>query len=197
LKDQKVCVELENSWKILDEPEEKKGPERPEVKNELEFELKDSSITQYKLYRAKQKGKQKIKIEVGEIKCRVRILEKGTKDENTLDLPTLYKPRNVVVRMYVLEGFQLVPKDSNGENNPYLWVKTAKFKQKDVDKRQQKTSRPQFFQRYEIGCSFPEETVVDLAIWDYDAIGFDDLIGATRIDLEQRFFSKRKSFFQN
>ena len=54
----------------------------------------------------------------------------------------------------MLEAFQLVPKDIDG-NNPYIRVTNGKIKIKDVDDKKQKTSRPQFYKVYEVPCVFP------------------------------------------
>ena len=54
----------------------------------------------------------------------------------------------------MMEGFQLVPKDKDG-NNPYLRVNVGKTKIKDVDNVKHKTSRPPFFKCYEMPVNFP------------------------------------------
>jgi len=38
-------------------------------------------------------------------------------------------------------------------------------------------------------CNFPEQTVLEVGIWDWNQVVSDELIGATKIDLENRFFS--------
>jgi Ca2+-dependent lipid-binding protein len=104
-------------------------------------------------------------------------------------LASLYKPTPYVVRVYILEGFQLVPKDADG-NNPYLKISLGKTKIKDMDTAKQTTSRPQFYKCYEIPVTFPDETMLHIECWDWDPTPPDDLIGSTKIDLETRFYSE-------
>jgi len=94
------------------------------------------------------------------------------------------------VRVYVLEGFQLVPKDADDSNNPYISITLGKKTTKDVNETKQATSRPQFYKCYELRCSFPEETLLTVGVWDWDKASTDDLIGETKIDLENRFYNK-------
>lgn len=37
----------------------------------------------------------------------------------------------------------------------------------------------------------PGPSTLTIEVWDYDSFGFDDLIGITKIDLEDRFFNKK------
>ncbi len=145
------------------EPEEVK-PKRETLKNELEVSMKEPAFSVYKLYRAKKKGGRSIQIEVGTYKGRVRVYEKAKKNEveKPTDLVALYKATDYVVRSYILEGFQLVPKDRDGKNNPYIRVKSGKQKIKDVETVKQGTSRPQFYKCYELKISFPSNQPADI-----------------------------------
>lgn len=40
--------------------------------------------------------------------------------------------------------------------------------------------------------TFPQESLLSVLIYDYDLVGGDDLIGETRIDLENRFYSRHR-----
>lgn len=42
---------------------------------------------------------------------------------------------------------------------------------------------------FELTVSFPLETELTLMVFDHNLVGSDDLIGETRIDLENRFYS--------
>ncbi|XP_055284520.1 fer-1-like protein 6 [Moschus berezovskii] len=46
---------------------------------------------------------------------------------------------------------------------------------------------------FEIQATFPKESLLSVLIYDHDLIGTDDLIGETRIDLENRFYSKHRA----
>ena len=48
------------------------------------------------------------------------------------------------------------------------------------------------FRAFEIEAKFPLESVLTLQIFDWDLLSGDDLIGETKIDLENRFYSKHR-----
>lgn len=49
------------------------------------------------------------------------------------------------------------------------------------------------FRSFEIQVTFPQESLLSVLIYDYDLVGGDDLIGETRIDLENRFYSRHRA----
>ncbi|KAE8299645.1 Fer-1-like protein 6 [Larimichthys crocea] len=42
-------------------------------------------------------------------------------------------------------------------------------------------------------ATFPQESLLSVLIYDFDLVGGDDLIGETRIDLENRFYSRHRA----
>ena len=48
---------------------------------------------------------------------------------------------------------------------------------------------------FEIEASFPQDSVLTLQLLDWDLLGSDDLIGETKIDLENRFYSRHRWIF--
>ncbi|MEJ1282161.1 hypothetical protein NN561_013114 [Cricetulus griseus] len=46
---------------------------------------------------------------------------------------------------------------------------------------------------FEIQATLPKESLLSILIYDHDMIGSDDLIGETKIDLENRFYSKHRA----
>jgi hypothetical protein len=78
----------------------------------------------------------------------------------------------------------------------------GKTKIKDVEQAKQvqhfqkistpkNTSRPMFYKGYELRPQFPNETQLEVSVWDWDHVT-DELIGTTKIDLENRYFSERE-----
>jgi hypothetical protein len=54
-----------------------------------------------------------------------------------------------------LEAYQLVPKDEDGKNNPYIKIQNGKTKIKDLRTDKQNTERSEFFKCYELKSHFP------------------------------------------
>uniref|UniRef100_A0A8C6TZ59 Otoferlin a n=1 Tax=Neogobius melanostomus TaxID=47308 RepID=A0A8C6TZ59_9GOBI len=46
---------------------------------------------------------------------------------------------------------------------------------------------------FDIEATFPMESMLTVSVYDWDLVGTDDLIGETRIDLENRFYSKYRA----
>lgn len=50
-----------------------------------------------------------------------------------------------------------------------------------------------FCRSFEFQATFPQESLLSVLIYDHDTVGGDDLIGETRIDLENRFYSRHRA----
>ena len=46
---------------------------------------------------------------------------------------------------------------------------------------------------FEMEASFPQDSVLTVQVVDWDLLGGDDLIGETKIDLENRFYSRHRA----
>uniref|UniRef100_A0A8C3BG41 Otoferlin n=1 Tax=Cairina moschata TaxID=8855 RepID=A0A8C3BG41_CAIMO len=46
---------------------------------------------------------------------------------------------------------------------------------------------------FDIEATFPMESMLTVAVYDWDLVGTDDLIGETKIDLENRYYSKHRA----
>ncbi|MBN3325149.1 FR1L4 protein, partial [Atractosteus spatula] len=98
-------------------------------------------------------------------------------------------PIKVLVRVYMVKATNLAPTDPNGKADPYVVVKVG---QQHLDSKERyipKQLNPVFGEVFELTVSFPLETELTLAVFDHDLVGSDDMIGETRIDLENRFYS--------
>uniref|UniRef100_A0A3P8YYU0 C2 domain-containing protein n=1 Tax=Esox lucius TaxID=8010 RepID=A0A3P8YYU0_ESOLU len=114
-------------------------------------------------------------------------------DENAECRITNGIPRNtaikVLVRVYVAKATNLAPTDPNGKADPYVMVKVGKQSMDSKERYIPKQLNPVFGEVFELTVSFPLETELTLMVFDHDMVGSDDLIGETRIDLENRFYS--------
>ena len=46
---------------------------------------------------------------------------------------------------------------------------------------------------FEFEACFPQDSLLTLQVFDWDLLGSDDLIGETKIDLEDRFYSRHRA----
>ncbi|XP_010215004.1 PREDICTED: fer-1-like protein 4 [Tinamus guttatus] len=103
------------------------------------------------------------------------------------------RPIKVLVRVYIVKATNLSPADPNGKADPYVMV-TVGQEHKDTKERYiPKQLNPVFGEVVELTVSFPMESELTVAVFDHDLFGSDDLIGETKIDLENRFYSKHRA----
>ena len=96
------------------------------------------------------------------------------------------------VRVYIIRAKGLQPQDPNGLSDPYPALKLGKHKIKDRDNYIPKCLEPMFGKLYEMDCTIPLESELKVQIFDYDVLSGDDLIGETKLDLEDRYLSPRR-----
>ena len=49
------------------------------------------------------------------------------------------------------------------------------------------------FRCFEFEATFPQDSILTIQVYDWDLLGSDDLIGETKIDLENRFYSRHRA----
>ncbi|XP_043922532.1 fer-1-like protein 6 isoform X2 [Protopterus annectens] len=170
---------------------------------EAEFNNFDDWVKTFELFRGKASDEDSSSYEdriVGKFKgyfC----LYKDSGDESAADGGQLRimqgVPQNnsmkVLIRVYVVAAFNLTPADPDGKSDPYIVIKLGKTEIKDRDNYIPKQLNPVFGRSYELQATFPSESLLTLMIYDYDLIGTDDFIGETKIDLENRFYSRHRA----
>ncbi|MBN3273822.1 OTOF protein, partial [Polyodon spathula] len=102
-------------------------------------------------------------------------------------------PVNVLVRVYVVRATDLHPADINGKADPYVVIKLGKTEIKDKENYISKQLNPIFGKSFDIEATFPMESMLTVSIYDWDLVGSDDLIGESKIDLENRYYSKQRA----
>ncbi|XP_049445186.1 otoferlin isoform X10 [Epinephelus fuscoguttatus] len=102
-------------------------------------------------------------------------------------------PINVLVRVFVVRATDLHPADINGKADPYVVIKLGKSEVKDKENYISKQLNPVFGKSFDIEATFPMESMLTVSVYDWDLVGTDDLIGETKIDLENRFYSKYRA----
>lgn len=103
------------------------------------------------------------------------------------------EPIHVLVRVYVVKGTDLHPMDINGKADPYLILSLGSKRVNDKDSYQSKQLNPVFGKCYEFEAIFPQDSMLTVQVYDWDLVGADDLIGETKLDLENRFYSRHRA----
>ncbi|CAB1335532.1 unnamed protein product [Coregonus sp. 'balchen'] len=102
-------------------------------------------------------------------------------------------PINVVVRVYIIRATDLHPADINGKADPYIAIKLGKADIKDKENYLSKQLNPIFGKSFDIEATFPMDSTLTVSVYDWDLVGTDDLIGETKLDLENRYYSKHRA----
>uniref|UniRef100_A0A674K2Y2 C2 domain-containing protein n=1 Tax=Terrapene triunguis TaxID=2587831 RepID=A0A674K2Y2_9SAUR len=118
--------------------------------------------------------------------------EAGTEHKISQGVPR-NRPIKVLVRVYIVKATNLAPADPNGKADPYVVVTLGQEKKDTKDRYIPKQLHPVFGEVMELSISFPMESELTVSIFDHDLVGSDDLIGETKIDLENRFYSKHRA----
>ncbi|KAA8581929.1 hypothetical protein FQN60_008669, partial [Etheostoma spectabile] len=102
-------------------------------------------------------------------------------------------PINILVRIYIIRATDLHPADINGKADPYIAIKLGKTEIKDKENYISKQLNPLFGKSFDVEATFPMDSTLTVSIYDWDLVGTDDLIGETKLDLENRFYSKHRA----
>ncbi|XP_031805176.1 fer-1-like protein 4 [Sarcophilus harrisii] len=103
------------------------------------------------------------------------------------------RPIKLLIRVYVVKATSLAPADANGKADPYVVVSAGRERKDTKERYIPKQLNPIFGEVLELNISLPAETELTVAVFDHDLVGSDDLIGETRIDLENRFYSHHRA----
>ncbi|XP_045510224.1 otoferlin-like [Colias croceus] len=115
-------------------------------------------------------------------------LKKGYFDDHPKNDPAKF-----LVRVYIIRAMNLKTKELTGKSDPYTVVSCGKKHFGDRSNYIPNTLNPVFGKMYELRCNLPEDYLVTVSLYDYDAIPPDELIGFTTIDLEDRIYSKHRA----
>ncbi|MPC26740.1 Fer-1-like protein 6 [Portunus trituberculatus] len=102
-------------------------------------------------------------------------------------------PIHVLVRVYVIRACDLHPMDLNGKADPYIVVQLGGKKVSDKENYISKQLNPVFGKCFEVEATFPQDSMLTVQVLDWDLVGSDDMIGETKIDLENRFYSRHRA----
>jgi Ca2+-dependent lipid-binding protein len=94
----------------------------------------------------------------------------------------------MIVRLYMIEGFDLASRDLGSESDPYLKIKCGNKLYDERDNYAMDERNPKFHKMFDFNSMFPGCPMLFIDAYDYDDLFGDDLIGSTFIDLEDRYF---------
>ncbi|KOB67239.1 Otoferlin [Operophtera brumata] len=80
------------------------------------------------------------------------------------------EPIHVLVRIYIVKATDLHPMDMNGKADPYIVLYLGNKKIADKDHYVSKQLNPVFGKCYEIEATFPQDSNLTIAVYDWDLI---------------------------
>lgn len=169
-----------------------------ELENQSDYNNFKEWLLSFPLYRGKKTGdstEDDSRI-VGFFKGAVKVFKLPLpKDIEPAFAPTIptNDPIHVLVRVYIVKATDLHPMDLNGKADPYVVLQLGSKRVSDKDNYVSKQLNPVFGKCFEIEATFPQDSLLNIQVLDWDLVGSDDLIGETKIDLENRFYSKHRA----
>uniref|UniRef100_M3ZLA4 Myoferlin n=1 Tax=Xiphophorus maculatus TaxID=8083 RepID=M3ZLA4_XIPMA len=158
-----------------------------------EFQGLTDFCSTFKLYRGKTEDEEEDPSVVGEFKGSFRIYPLPDQGERAPPLQFRERPelgpQECLVRIYVVRGIDLQPKDTNGLCDPYIKITLGRKTIDDRDSYKPNTLNPEFGRMFELSCFLPLEKDLKIAVFDFDLLSKDEKVGETVIDLENRFLS--------
>ena len=103
----------------------------------------------------------------------------------------LLNKKKCVVRVYILNAFEIEQKDRNSLSDPYVKIKLAGISVSDRDNHKEDCTNPDIYRVFDMHTMLPGKSVLKIQMWDYNQFTRDAKIGTTRIDLENRFFNDK------
>ena len=94
----------------------------------------------------------------------------------------------VIVRCYMISGYDLASRDIGSDSDPYLILQIGHKSFSERDNYQVDERNPGFYKNYDFEQTFPGCPQLVIHAMDYDDLFGDDLIGTTIVDLEDRYF---------
>ncbi|KAL6095247.1 myof [Pungitius sinensis] len=153
----------------------------------------------FKLHRGKNENGDDDPSVVGELKASFKVYPLPD-DPGVAPPPRQFRelpesgPQECLVRIYVVRGIDLQPKDNNGRCDPYIKISLGKNTLDDRDHYLPNTTSPVFGRMFEMTCFLPQDKDLKISVYDYDLLSRDEKVGETVIDLENRFLSRYNSY---
>jgi len=106
-------------------------------------------------------------------------------------LSDTFRQEELVVRVYVLRGKQIVPKDDDGLADPWLSLSCGTYEIDDEESLRHDTLAPLFYRVYIFTIVLPaKDSKLKISCYDRDVEKDNELIGSTQIELADRWYSE-------
>ena len=96
-----------------------------------------------------------------------------------------------IIRVYIIDAFDLESKDKLSESDPFVRVKIGKCKQDNKSEYQKNNNNPSIYKAFELPATLPGKSMLKVQFWDFNSLTTNTKIGTTKIDLEDRFFNEK------
>lgn len=100
----------------------------------------------------------------------------------------LLKSAECVVRVYMINAYDLASRDIGGFSDPYIKISCGDQEFDERDNYVLDDPKPEFGKHFDFPVVFPGCPPIRVDLMDYDDLFGDDLIGTSWIDLEDRYF---------
>jgi len=114
-------------------------------------------------------------------------------DDEDFEIMTkqLLQKTECVIRVYILDAFELAARDARSLSDPYVLVKVGDRTVGDPKRYLEDETSCGFYQYFELETTLPGPGMLTIYVMDHDDFFSDELIGKTKLDLEDRFFSTK------
>ncbi|KAH8378844.1 hypothetical protein KR009_001725 [Drosophila setifemur] len=111
---------------------------------------------------------------------------------NQAIIQTLGETIKLTVRVYIVQGVQMRPRDLRGDSDCYVKLMLGGKTVSDRANYSPNQSNPVFGRFFEMEATLPGDNILQIIVHDQDKFR-DDVIGQTSIDLEDRWRSRHRA----
>ncbi|KAL7052520.1 hypothetical protein ACKWTF_004888 [Chironomus riparius] len=180
-----------------------------ELEKLLDFEYLSDWATPIDLFRAKEDSSDKSLAgeKYATLKCSIKIAKCSGKEffqtENVNLVPSSFRFKRlsnllveipIVVRVYIVQAINLRSQDVQSHSDAFIKIEYGGQALSDRAHYIPNQFSPIFGKRYQLNGVIPKSTELKISIYDRDTLSNADLIGKTKIDIENRLRSKYKAF---
>ena len=105
------------------------------------------------------------------------------------------RPKQYIARVYILDGVDVVGLTDPQKYFLKVYCGQIAFTDKEYSLQQEINTTPQFYKSFEFPLILPGSAVVDIQVWQEEINGTDTMVGHTKVDLEDRYFSNHWNRF--